>query len=214
MEIGSFFLCIFIALVAGVILAYMCSYKSSFTKSFLITVALLPAVVAVIIIMVNGNVGTGIAVAGAFSLVRFRSAPGTAKEICAIFIAMAAGLAFGMGYLVYALVFVVVMGAASIAYSVSKFGEIKTNTKEKIIKITISEDLDYTNIFDDLFAIYTEKNSLLQVKTINMGSMFKLTYKVTLRDEKQEKEFMDKLRCRNGNLEVGFSRVELSQSEL
>ena len=213
-QAGSFFLSIGVALIVGVILAIMCSYKSSNTKSFIITLALIPATVSLIINMVNGNIGTGIAVAGAFSLVRFRSAPGTAKEICAIFIAMATGLAFGMGYLAYASLFAIIMGLAVLIFTVTKFGQKKEDFKEKVMKITISENLDYTDVFDDLFNEYTTKFSLTNVKTINMGSMYKLTYSITLKDIKKEKEFMDKLRCRNGNLEIMFNREELMKSDL
>ncbi|MFA6867092.1 MAG: DUF4956 domain-containing protein [Clostridia bacterium] len=214
MTSGNFFLCLLVALITGIAFALMSSYKSSYTKSFIITLAMIPAVVSLIITMVNGNIGTGIAVAGAFSLVRFRSAPGTAKEICGIFIAMATGLAFGMGYLAYAVIFSVIMGAMVIVFTITKFGERPLNGKEKVLKITIAEDLDYTTIFDDLFATYTDKVTLISVKTVNMGSMIKLHYKLTLKDEKQEKALMDNLRCRNGNLEVMFSRQDLAESDL
>jgi hypothetical protein len=214
MTLGDFVLCFAVALVLGVMLALICAYKNNFTKSFTVTLALLPSVVALVIIMVNGNLGTGIAVAGAFSLIRFRSAPGSAREICAIFIAMAAGLALGTGYLAYAALFTLVAGGVFALLSISKFGEKEFNTREKQLKVTISEDLDYTNIFDDLFSEYTEKWALTNVKTTNMGSMYKLTYRLTLKDANREKEFIDKLRCRNGNLEIVCGRLEFKESEL
>lgn len=164
--------------------------------------------------MVNGNVGTGVAVAGAFSLVRFRSAPGTAKEICTLFLAMGAGLIAGMGYLCFAALFTVVMCAAFVLYSRLDFGEKKNSDAYKTFSITIPEDLDYSGIFDDIFAEYTVSHDLTRVKSTNMGSMFKLTYDVTLRDVTKEKEMIDKIRFRNGNLEITVFKQETTVTEL
>lgn len=205
---------IFIALFLGVGFSLMCNVKTKSSKSFLITTSLLPVTVALVIMLVNGNIGAGIAVAGAFSLVRFRSAQGTAKEICIIFIAMASGLALGMGYIAYAVIFILIAGSALIIFSSTKIWERKPNLKEKRLQITIPEGLDYTTIFDDLLIKYTEKAELIKVKSVNMGSMFRITYLITLKDVLKEKHFIDELRCRNGNLEISLERVELDNPDL
>jgi len=192
--------------------AYM--YRTRYTKSFVITLALLPAVVCVVIMLVNGNVGTGVAVAGAFSLVRFRSVPGTAKEICTLFLAMGAGLIAGMGYLGFAVLFTVIMCVIFVLYNCLDFGSKKNAATFKTFNITIPEDLDYSGVFDDIFAEYTRSHDLIRVKTTNMGSMFKLTYNVELTDATREKEMIDKLRCRNGNLEIAVSKQETVGTEL
>ena len=163
--------------------------------------------------MVNGNIGAGVAVAGAFSLVRFRSAPGSAKEIVAIFLAMGAGLIAGMGYLGFAALFTVIMCAVFLVYNVLASNS-KSEAMNKTIKITIPEDLDYSGAFDDIFAEYTKKSELIKVKTTNMGSMFRLTYNVTLRDATREKEMIDRIRERNGNLEIMVSKQENRTAEL
>lgn len=209
-----FFLSVAVALAAGVVLAFMCYFKTRSSKSFFITTALLPAIVAVVIILVNGNIGAGVAVAGAFSLVRFRSATGTAKEICIIFVAMASGLAFGMGYLAYGALFTIIAGAVLIVFSATKIWEKKPNVKEKRLCITIPEDLDYSSVFDDIFERYVSKYDLLKVKSVNMGSMFRITYNVVLKDASVEKQFIDELRCRNGNLEISVERTDFEAAEL
>lgn len=210
--VTDFLLCMGVSLVLGLVLACAYMFRNRYTKSFVTTLALLPSVVCVVIMLVNGNVGTGVAVAGAFSLVRFRSVPGTAREICALFIAMGSGLICGMGYLGFAVLFTVVMCAVFLAYHLLDFGTKKNS--DKILSVTIPEDLDYTGIFDDLFAEYTTAHDLVRVKTTNMGSMFKLTYHVTLRDASKEKELLDQIRCRNGNLEITVSRQETDLTEL
>ena len=182
--------------------------------SIVATLALLPAIVCVVIMMVNGNVGAGVAVAGAFSLVRFRSVPGTAKEIGAIFLAMGTGLIIGMGYLAYAFLFAVVLGAATMLYNHIDFGAGKKAARYRTLHITIPEDLDYTGVFDGLLREYTSACELTQVKTTNMGSLFRLTYNITLRSADIEKELIDKLRCRNGNLEITVSKQETITAEL
>lgn len=209
-SVSDFLICVGCSLVVGLILAFAYMYRTRYTKSFVVTLAMLPAVVCVVIMMVNGNVGTGVAVAGAFSLVRFRSVPGTAKEIGALFLAMGAGLIAGMGYLGFAFLFVLILSGVLILYSHLDFGTL-ANNKYKTLHITIPEDLDYTGVFDDLFSRYTSSCELTNVKTTNMGSLFKLTYNIVLCDTKQEKELIDNLRCRNGNLEICISNLEMSQ---
>ncbi|MGN0295312.1 MAG: DUF4956 domain-containing protein [Lachnospiraceae bacterium] len=207
-SLTDFLLCMGSSLLIGLILALGYMYRSRYTKSFIVTLALLPAVVCVIIMMVNGNVGTGVAVAGAFSLVRFRSVPGTAKEITMLFLAMGAGLITGMGYLGFAFVFTLIMCIVSFLYTNLELGCGKNMDRYKTLHITIPEDLDYTGVFDDILKSYTSSCQLIQVKTTNMGSLFRLTYNLTLKDPEKEKEMIDLLRCRNGNLEITVSKQE------
>ena len=212
-SITDFLLCLGVALGIGILLAVAFAFKSYYTKSFAMTLALIPGIVCVVIMMVNGNIGAGVAVAGAFSLVRFRSAPGSAKEIAAIFLAMGAGLMCGMGYLGFAVLFTLIMGVLFALYNTVNLESGKRSVR-KTLKITIPEDLDYTTVFDDILKEYTLDSSLVRIKSVNMGSMFKLTYAVTLRDGRKEKEFIDKLRERNGNLEIIVSREETVVGEL
>lgn len=206
-SVPNFLLCMGASLVAGIILALGYIFRSRYTKSFVITLALLPVVVCVVIMMVNGNIGAGVAVAGAFSLVRFRSAPGTAKDITMLFLAMGAGLLSGMGYLAYALLFSAIMCILTIICNLIGLGA-ESGGKFKSLRITVPEDLDYSGIFDDLFRDYTTYHELVKVKTSDMGSMFRLTYNIRLKDVSKEKEFIDELRCRNGNLEIALSNME------
>lgn len=206
--LSDFLICIFSALIIGLILAFGHTYKSRYTKSFVVTLAMLPAMVCVVIMMVNGNVGAGVAVAGAFSLVRFRSIPGSAREIATVFLTMGAGLIVGMGYLGFAFVFTVIMCICCMIYNRLDFGSQKNSALYKTLTITIPEDLDYTGVFEDVLDEFTSASELVRVKTTNMGSMFKLTYNLTLKDPSREKEMIDQLRCRNGNLEISVSKQE------
>lgn len=201
----SFLVCMAVSLVLGLGIALLCMYKSSYTQSFAITLAMLPSVVQVIIMLVNGNIGTGVAVAGAFGLVRFRSTPGTAKEIGMIFLAMAIGLANGMGYVILAALFFMVMAAFVLVLSQLRFGCGDKNERE--LKITIPENLDYEGLFDDLFQRYARSARLERVKTSNMGTLYELDYRVVLKASGVPKEFLDELRCRNGNLNIVCGRT-------
>ncbi len=212
--VTDFLLCLGVSLAVGLVMAFAYMYRTRYTKSFVVTLALLPAVVCVVIMLVNGNVGTGVAVAGAFSLVRFRSVPGTAKEICALFLAMGTGLIAGMGYLGFAVLFAILMCAMFVLYNRLDFGTKKNSEIFKTFTITIPEDLDYSGVFDDIFAEFTVKYELIRVKTTNMGSMFKLTYDVILSKPAREKEMIDKIRCRNGNLEITVSKQDTVGTEL
>lgn len=203
--VGDFVLCLVVSLLIGLFLTVVYGYRSKQSESFLISLALLPAVVCVVIMTVNGNVGAGVAVAGAFSLVRFRSAPGNAREISAIFLAMGAGLMTGMGYLGYAMLFSLILGAVSCLYS--GFWN-RQRTDRKMLHITIPENLDYKGVFDDLFEKYSDSAELANVKTTNMGSLFKLTYLIEMKKNVSEKEFLDQIRCRNGNLEIALTKAE------
>ena len=211
---GDFLLCILCSLMIGLILAFGCRYQGRCTKSFLTTLALLPSVVCVVIMMVNGSVGAGVAVAGAFSLVRFRSAPGTGREITMLFLAMGAGLIAGMGYLALALLFTVMMTAMNILYNRLDFGEKRNGERYRTLSLLIPENLDYGGVFDEVLRHYTTDYTLTRVKTANMGSLFRLTYDITLRENISEKELIDQLRCRNGNLEIMLSRQESAPAEL
>ena len=212
--ISDFLLCVGSALVVGLILAAFYMYQTRYTKSFVATLALLPAVVCVVIMMVNGNIGTGVAVAGAFSLVRFRSAPGSAKEIGAIFLAMGTGLIIGMGYIGYAFVCALLLGFVSALYNHFDFGAKTKSARYKTLHITIPEDLDYTDVFETVLNEYTDSHELTMVKTTNMGSLFKLEYRIVFREEGEEKNMIDQLRCRNGNLEILCSRAQTGREEL
>lgn len=204
LTVSSFFICTAVSLVLGLATAFVAGFRARTTKSFAITLAILPAVVQAVIMLVNGNLGAGVAVAGAFSLVRFRSAPGNAREIAAIFLAMALGLATGMGYVVLALVFFAVVAAVFVLLTLCHFGG--NTAGERTLKITIPENMDYEGVFDDLLARYTKEYTLDKVKTTNMGSLFELHYRVVFKDAGVPKAFLDELRCRNGNLPIVCGR--------
>lgn len=202
---SAFFICTAISLLLGLGTALLCMYRSSYTQSFILTLSILPAMVQVIIMLVNGNIGAGVAVAGAFGLVRFRSTPGTAKEIGMIFLCMTIGLATGMGYVVLAALFFGVMAVFVLALSQLRFGV--GNENERELKITIPENLDYDGLFDDLFQQYTRFVRLDRVKTSNMGTLYELEYRVILKGGEASKAFLDELRCRNGNLNIVCGRI-------
>lgn len=212
--VPDFLLCVGCSLLIGLLLAFGYMFRSRYTKSFVMTLAVLPAVVCVVIMMVNGNVGTGVAVAGAFSLVRFRSVPGTAREISMLFVAMGAGLITGMGYLGYGFLFAVLMCVVGVVYNSMDLGTRRNTSRCKTLNITIPEDLDYSEVFEPVLREYASSVELTRVKTTNMGSLFRLTYDITLRDPAKEKELIDALRCRNGNLEITVSRQETAVAEL
>ena len=213
-SVQDFLLCIGFSLLLGFILSTVYALHNRCTRSFAATLAILPAVVCVVIMMVNGNVGAGVAVAGAFSLVRFRSAPGTAREIGILFLAMGSGLIAGMGYLGFAFLFTVILSFADFLYSLLADKTAARTALYKTLHITIPEDLDYTHVFDDILDEFTKDRELVQVKTTNLGSLFRLTYNLTLKNPGDEKELIDRLRCRNGNLEITISRQETSVGEL
>lgn len=200
------FICTAASVVLGICTALISMFKSKYSQSFVITLAILPAVVQIVIMLVNGNVGAGVAVAGTFSLVRFRSVPGTAKEIGSIFLAMAIGLATGMGYVTLAAIFFVIVVAVILLLTFINFGQ--PQNSERTLKITIPENLDYDGLFDDIFEKYTKKYRLDKVKTSNMGTLYELQYQIILKDVQIPKSFLDELRCRNGNLNIICSREE------
>ena len=206
-----FIILVLVSLVLGGIMALVHTYRNDYTKSFVMTLAILPAVICVVILMVNGNIGAGVAVAGTFSLVRFRSAPGTAREIGAIFAVMGMGLIMGMGYIGYAALFTCLIGLAILMYS--RFSADGKKSTRKILKITIPENLNYSDVFDEFLEKYTKSYKLKQVKTSNMGSLYKLSYEIVLTDPSIEKEFIDQLRTRNGNLEISLAEYQMQNAD-
>lgn len=209
---GTFLICILASLFLGAVIALSYTFRSQYSKNFVLTLALLPAIVQMVIMMVNGNIGVGVAVAGAFSLVRFRSVPGNAREIGSVFLSMAVGLATGMGFIWVAAVFTVIIVVLSLFYNLIGLGN--TKSAERELKITIPENIDFTNLFDDVFKEYTTYSELVRVRTVNMGSLFQLVYRVRLRDVNQTKEFLDTLRCRNGNLDIVCTLPAYGKEEL
>ena len=201
-----------VALVLGLVVAKVYQYKTVYSKSVVMSLALLPTLIAVVIFLVNGSLGAGVAVMGAFSLIRFRSAPGGAKELVSIFLAMTIGIAIGMGYLVFAGAFTLIMSIAIILLETINFGQMKHSIRQ--LTIVIPESLDYESIFDDIFDKATNHLELASVKTSDMGSLFKLKYIIQLNGKMTEKELMDALRTRNGNLEIAISRFITKENEL
>ena len=214
LPVSQFLMCIGVSMLCGILLAFCYAHRTRYTRSFLATLVMLPAVVCVVIMMVNGNIGAGVAVAGAFSLVRFRSVPGTAKEITMLFLAMGAGLIAGMGYLAYAMLFSVLLGVCVLVWSCLELGGHKNTNRYKTISITIPEDLDYSSVFEEILNAYTSRWELTRVKTTNMGSLFRLTYDVTMKPGANEKAMIDSIRCRNGNLEITVSNQDNTVTEL
>lgn len=200
--IGTAFI---IGFIIAAVYMFMCK-KEGYQKNFIIGLAMLPAVVAVVILLVGSNVARAFSMAGAFALVRFRSAPGSAKDISIVFFTMAAGLACGLGYVTFAVLFTVVMLLVLIGATLMGFGDRMADRKQ--LKITIPENLNYSSVFDDIFDKYTSEYRLERVKTANMGTMFELTYDVRLKDNDKEKQFIDELRVRNGNLNIMMSLIQ------
>ncbi len=202
---GASMLIILSALVIGLVIAFCYIFtqeKDSFTKDFVIAVALIPTIVAVIIMLVGNSVARAFSLAGAFALVRFRSAPGSAKDIAVIFLTMAMGLACGLGYLLFGAAATVILCAALVLLSKTRFGETRRVSRQ--LKITIPEDLNYTGVFDDIFAEYLSVCELVNVRTTNMGTLYELTYHVSLKQDDVEKQLIDSIRCRNGNLNISL----------
>ena len=200
MTLSAFLMCIFAALVLGVLTALVFSFRNKHSGSLILALAVLPPIVTLVIMMVNGNIGAGLAVAGTFSLVRFRSAPGTAREICGLFMSTAIGITCGMGYIGIAAVFFLVMAVFLVLPSLFRFGEAAASSRQ--LKITIPENLDYDGLFDDIFEKYTSRHELVRVKTTNMGTLYELTYTINLKTPEVSKQFIDDIRCRNGNLNI------------
>ena len=205
-------LAIGVSLLLGLVIAKVYQFKTVYSKSFVMSLALLPTLIAIVIILDNGSLGAGVAVMGAFSLIRFRSAPGGAKELVSIFLVMTIGIAIGMGYLVFATVFTLIMSLAMLLLEVVNFGQMKHSMRQ--LTIVIPESLDYESIFDDIFNKAANHVELANVKTSDMGSLFKIKYIIQLNGRMTEKELIDALRTRNGNLEIAISRYITKENEL
>ena len=205
MTAANLFICTACSAVLGVCLAAVHRYKNSASRSFLMTLILLPVIVQMVIMLVNGNLGAGVAGMGAFSLVRFRSMPGSAREITSVFAAMAIGLATGMGYLGAAAFLTAAVSGLTLLFLAIPAED--DRMLKKALKVTIPENLEYAGIFDDIFKEYTRKASLVRAKTVNMGSLYELEYEILLKKQEKEKEMLDAVRCRNGNLTVSCARL-------
>ena len=208
----DFLLCCAASIVLGAAVAAIYMFRHTYSKNFVVTLALLPLIVQMVITLVNGNLGAGIAVMGVFNLVRFRSIPGSAKDIGSVFLAMAIGLATGMGFIMLAGLFTVIVAIVNVGYVLSPFG--KQKEPEKTLKITIPDDLEYDGVFDDVLKRYTDEHELTMVQTTNMGSLFLLEYAVRMKQPGTEKRMIDELRCRNGNLKITCGRAAASKDVL
>lgn len=200
-----------VAVILGLFIGFIYKKGGKYSQNFIISLGVLPTLVSVIIMLVNGNLGTGVAILGAFSLIRFRSVPGNSKEIVGVFYAMTVGLALGCGYLYFAVVITILVGLLLLFLSKSKM--CLKNKNNKIIKISIPENLNYINLFDDVFTKYLNNYELVKIKTTNMGSIFDLTYRINVKEEANEKELIDDIRVRNGNLTIMLNN-DITESEL
>ncbi len=209
---SDFMLCCLASIALGLIVAFTYMFRHSYSKNFVVTLALLPLIVQMVITLVNGNLGAGIAVMGVFNLVRFRSIPGSAKDIGSVFFAMAVGLATGMGFVLLGVLFTVIVSIANIAYVISPLGA--PRMPAKTLKITVPEDLDYEGAFEDVLDRYAAEHELTEVRTTNMGSLFQLEYSVRMAREGLEKRMLDELRCRNGNLKISLGRAAVVRDVL
>ncbi len=212
MTTQTLLICVGVALMMGLLISVVYMLSGTYTKSYVVSLVVLPVIVQTVIMLVNGNLGVGIAVMGAFNLVRFRSIPGNSREITGIFFAMIIGLATGMGYIFYAVLIGVIVSIFMVIMGKTKFGEDQRG--KKILRILIPDDLDYTTVFDEVLDQYTSFCQLEQVRTTNLGSMFDIYYTVILKDLKDEKKFLDDLRCRNGNLSITLSRPVSTKVDL
>ncbi len=210
LTINDIIICIVSSIILGFIISFAHKIGGDATKNFLVALVLLPLLVESVIVMVNGNLGTSVAILGAFSLIRFRSMPGTSRELVSIFLAMAVGLALGMGQVLFAFLFTIVASILMIILNKTKFGE----NKLLKLKIVIPEDLNYRNEFTDILTKYTKKYNLAKIKTTNLGSLYELYYNVILKEQIDEKEFIDELRCHNGNLNIVLNREVIESKEL
>lgn len=211
-SLGDCAICIIVAIILGIIISLTHKATTKSTLNFLLTIAVLPVLVQVVILLINGNLGTSLAVAGAFTLIKFRSMPGNSKEIVTVFWAMTVGLALGMGYVQYAVVFTIIVAILIILYNFV-FSKI-FNFAQRKLKIVIPENLDYEEVFNDILKKYTDKYELKKSKTTNMGSTYELSYLVNLKKNIKEKDFLDEIRVRNGNMLVMIERIEYNEEEL
>ena len=210
----SYFIMAGIALASGILFSFLMSFKVRANKRFFLVNAILPVAIATVICFVNGNIGAGIAVGGAFALVRFRSAQGTSDEIASILITMASGIAFGMGYVAYGAIIMVALGLVYIGLTFLPIFSHAHLESDRLLKVTVPESLDYATIFDDTFAHYTKEAELVGTKTVNMGSMFRLSYRIKMKKLAEQKEFIDEIRTKNANLEISLLPYVTDNKEL
>ena len=209
--LGQFLLVLFSSVFLGFLVSLFYIYKNRHSKTLALALVLIPAIETVVILAVNGNLGSGIAVAGSFSLVRFRSIKGNAREMACIFLSMTIGIVCGTGYILLALIFTLIILLIAFILTFVNYGEEKTN--KKCLKITIPEDLNYKDAFEKILIKYTNNCKLLSVKTVNLGSLFKVKYEIILKDDGNIKEMIDELRIRNGNLEIICSDSDVCVDE-
>ena len=201
---AQFFTMAAAALITGVLFSWILSFRIHSSKRYFLVVSLLPLIVAAVITFVNGNIGAGVAVGGAFGLIRFRSAQGSADELVGILISMGSGIAFGMGYVAYGVMILIGLAMIYFLLSCVPLFEHKGMAREQLLRVTIPESLEYNGAFDDIFNRYLKKHESAGVKTTAMGSMFRLSYKITMKNPDEEKQFIDELRTKNGNLEIAI----------
>lgn len=209
---GGFALCTIASILCGLVCAFVYMYRHDYSKGFVVTLAIMPVIVQMVILLVNGNLGAGIAVMGVFNLVRFRSIAGTAKDIGSVFLAMAIGLATGMGYLGLAVLLTVVVAILNFVYVTSGFGE--AGGQAKLLKITVPEDLQFEGMFDQVLSRYSGTFKLEDIETTNMGSLYQLRYRIVLRESASQKDLIDDLRCLNGNLKISLSMAPVGKEML
>lgn len=209
LNITSMSIIVISAIILGLIIAYVHMITSKYSKNYVVTLAILPILVSTVMIMVNGNLGTGVAIAGAFSLVRFRSLPGNSREIISVFWAMAIGIAVGMGQVIFASIITIVVGLLILIFYKTRFGDEKYSNK--ILDIIIPENLDYDKVFDEVFNKYVDNYELLKIKTTNLGSLYELKYEIMLKSGANIKEFIDDLRVRNGNLKISMHKAQVEE---
>ena len=208
----QFLMCCIASIVLGAAVAAIYMFRHNYSKNFVVTLALLPLIVQMVITLVNGNLGAGIAVMGVFNLVRFRSNPGSAKDIGSVFLAMAVGLATGMGFIGLAVLFTVIVAIVNVAYVLSPFGQ--PQQPAKVLRITVPEDLEFDGMFEDVLGRYTSAHELTEVRTTNMGSLYQLEYSVRMGAAGLEKRMIDEIRCLNGNLKVSLGNAQAAREVL
>jgi len=212
LTLGQFLLAIIASMIMGLILSIVFMYRNTYTKSFISALVLIPAVETVVIMLVNDNLGVGMSVAGSFALIRFRSVKGNARELVAVFIAMTIGIICGTGFVALAGVFTLLLCAVMLAMTLTGFG--KLNEDQRYLKITIPESLDYDKVFEDILDRYTSSHELETIKTLTLGSLFRVEYSLTMKDDSKVKEMIDEIRTRNGNLEILCGRPATNREEL
>lgn len=190
------------ALGAMISITYM-KTQTVYTQSFALTMIVLPTIVAIIILLIGSNIARAFSLAGAFSIIRFRSAPGDPKDIAFVLFTMAAGLACGVGAYGYAVLFTIVLCLLMFLLKAVKFGS-KSST-QKLLKVTIPENLSYEEAFAEVFNVFSVQYELRKVRTTELGSLYELVYAVTLDPSTNQKELLDAIRCRNGNLDISLT---------